>query len=145
METIFLSQHRQKLLQRLSSLEILMANVKAEMIEASKLQTNSLLDSLDHSREQSDLNTQFEIQEKYIYERREIIAALRSINNGSFGECEDCGDAIPVKRLLVQPSASLCVGCQQQKEAYVGSGMVTLQKIIFPDTLTFFSFSEEVA
>lgn len=145
METIFLSQNRLKLSQRLSEIEASMAKIKVDMIEASKLQTNSLQDSLDHSREQSDLITSFEIQERYIYERREILAAFERIKNGSFGECDDCSDGIPAKRLLLQPSASLCVGCQQRKEAYVGLVAVSLQQINFISPLTFLSFSEEVA
>jgi DnaK suppressor protein len=145
METIFLSQHRRALFQRLSNLEVSMAKMKADMIETAKLQTNSLQDSLDHSREQTDLITNFEIQERYIYERREILIALERIKKGSFGECDDCGDVIPTKRLLLQTSASLCVGCQQRKEAYVGLAAVSLQKINLTSPLTLFSFSEEVA
>lgn len=144
MEKIFLSQHRMKLLQQLSELETTMANVKAEVIEAGKSQVSSLQDSLDHSKDQSDLNAHFEIQERYIYERRQILIALGRIKNGSFGECDDCGDSIPVKRLLVQPSASLCVGCQQQKEAYIGLDMVSIE-INSLNSLMFFLGSEEVA
>lgn len=145
METTFLSQHRSALYERLSSLEESMVKIKADMIEASKLQTNSLQDSLSHSREQSELITSFEIQERYIYERREILIALDRIKKGSLGECDDCGDTIPTKRILLQPSASLCVGCQQRKEAYVGMVAASLQKINLISPSTFLFYSEEVA
>lgn len=31
-------------------------------------------------------------------------------------ECEDCGDLIPEKRLLVLPRTTTCVGCQEARE-----------------------------
>lgn len=47
-------------------------------------------------------------------ERREIAeirAALRRVDEGSYGTCEQCGDAIPERRLEVLPYTSFCVDC----------------------------------
>lgn len=41
----------------------------------------------------------------------QLRAALSRIDAGAFGYCEDCGDAIPVKRLELLPTALLCVTC----------------------------------
>jgi DnaK suppressor protein len=52
-------------------------------------------------------------------ERRELLAvekALAKMANGSFGICEDCGEEIPQKRLLVLPEARLCAYCQAYEE-----------------------------
>lgn len=40
-----------------------------------------------------------------------IGAALARIEDGSFGECTDCGEPIPWKRLDLDPTHALCVTC----------------------------------
>ena len=42
--------------------------------------------------------------------------ALRRIDEGSYGICEDCGEEIPVGRLTAMPFALRCVECQEQHE-----------------------------
>jgi DnaK suppressor protein len=42
---------------------------------------------------------------------RKIDHAQDRIANGNYGNCETCGNAIPVARLGVLPHASQCVGC----------------------------------
>lgn len=52
-------------------------------------------------------------------ERRELQAIERALSkflNGTFGQCEECGDEIPVKRLLIVPEARLCMHCQNFQE-----------------------------
>ena len=45
--------------------------------------------------------------------RREVLAALGRIENGTFGRCERCGNVIPEERLEAIPTATLCVACKQ--------------------------------
>ena len=40
-----------------------------------------------------------------------IDAALRRIDDGEYGSCAECGEAIAEKRLAVDPTASLCIAC----------------------------------
>ncbi|HMC39798.1 MAG TPA: TraR/DksA family transcriptional regulator, partial [Acidimicrobiales bacterium] len=42
----------------------------------------------------------------------EIDRALQKIEDGSYGICEQCGDAIPDARLQALPYAALCVTCK---------------------------------
>jgi DnaK suppressor protein len=52
-------------------------------------------------------------------ERRELLAiekALSKMATGSFGVCEDCGEDIPPRRLMVLPEARLCANCQTFEE-----------------------------
>ncbi len=44
-------------------------------------------------------------------ERRRLSAALARIEEGEFGYCEDCGEAIPAGRLRLDPAAARCVDC----------------------------------
>ncbi len=46
----------------------------------------------------------------------DIDEALRKIEEGSYGICEECGEEIGEKRLKVLPTATLCVVCRGNKE-----------------------------
>jgi DnaK suppressor protein len=41
----------------------------------------------------------------------EIDAALRRVDDGSYGECETCARPIPVARLHAVPHSTRCVSC----------------------------------
>jgi DnaK suppressor protein len=45
-----------------------------------------------------------------------IDATRGRIADGSYGECIDCGQDIPVERLKAQPTATRCVVCQSRHE-----------------------------
>jgi DnaK suppressor protein len=49
-------------------------------------------------------------------ELRDIDTALRRLDGGEYGECEQCGADIGYPRLEVQPTAVRCVQCQAQYE-----------------------------
>jgi RNA polymerase-binding protein DksA len=53
-------------------------------------------------------------------ELRAITAALRRVNDGTYGYCADCGDEISVERLAAHPSAARCVQCQSKHERLYG-------------------------
>lgn len=42
--------------------------------------------------------------------------ALERIEDGSYGECEECGVKVPKARLKVMPFAKYCVDCQERVE-----------------------------
>lgn len=46
----------------------------------------------------------------------QIEEALRRIDRGEFGRCQQCGQEIPRKRLEIQPWARHCVSCQELEE-----------------------------
>jgi RNA polymerase-binding transcription factor len=37
--------------------------------------------------------------------------ALAKLDEGTYGTCDECGDAIPPKRLQAMPDSTLCVAC----------------------------------
>ena len=52
-------------------------------------------------------------------ERTKLMAiedALARLGEGSYGECEECGEDIGVGRLKVMPFTRLCVRCQEELE-----------------------------
>ena len=46
----------------------------------------------------------------------ELDDALKRIDDGTFGFCEDCKNAIAKSRLKAVPHARLCLACQEKRE-----------------------------
>jgi len=57
---------------------------------------------------------------------RVIEEALRKINEGTYGICDDCGEKIPAGRLNVMPFALRCVDCQERHEILSLEGEETI-------------------
>ena len=55
-------------------------------------------------------------EQRDLAEVRQIDKAIQRMNSGNYGTCEQCGSAIPLQRLLVQPAAERCLGCQEDLE-----------------------------
>lgn len=49
-------------------------------------------------------------------ELRAVQNAYTRIDSGTYGECAECGYAIPFERLKVQPTAERCAPCQNMYE-----------------------------
>ncbi len=48
-----------------------------------------------------------------------VRAALARVTDGTLGECTDCGNPVGLPRLLAQPSAARCIGCQTLDETRI--------------------------
>ena len=46
----------------------------------------------------------------------EINAALRRLDDGTYGRCQGCSQPIPAARLEILPQARYCVRCQDRRE-----------------------------
>jgi len=49
-------------------------------------------------------------------ELRDIEAALRRMDDGSYGICTDCGVEVGAERLHAEPEAARCIDCQRRHE-----------------------------
>jgi DnaK suppressor protein len=58
-------------------------------------------EGLDSAQEQRDID-----------ELAQVESALQRLAAGNYGTCADCGDAIALERLRVQPAAQRCAACQ---------------------------------
>jgi DnaK suppressor protein len=47
----------------------------------------------------------------------QIDAALRQVDNGTFGECERCSESIAEARLKAFPFTTLCIDCKAELES----------------------------
>ena len=46
----------------------------------------------------------------------EVDEALRKMDNGTYGKCEECGGDIPFERLEARPQSTMCVQCKSKFE-----------------------------
>jgi len=47
---------------------------------------------------------------------RQIEEALERIEEGTFGNCDECGCKIPIGRLKIMPFTTVCVPCKSREE-----------------------------
>jgi RNA polymerase-binding transcription factor DksA len=68
-----------------------------------------------HDQQQSQNIGQ--IRHMLLRDLRDVEHAMQRATAGAYGICEECGHEIPPRRLLIIPSATLCVNCQMRREA----------------------------
>jgi RNA polymerase-binding protein DksA len=70
--------------------------------------------------EQSQLEKDFKLQAKILGRNRhlywKIQKALKKLEHGTYGQCEDCDGDIEKKRLQARPFVNRCLGCQEMLE-----------------------------
>jgi DnaK suppressor protein len=69
---------------------------------------------LQETEQQNDVGTA-QLALEYA-EMAEITGALKRIEDGTYGVCTDCGNAIALARLRVLPTARHCIRCQEALE-----------------------------
>lgn len=71
-------------------------------------QSTGRLTRQDALQQQAMANAQ---EARRITTLKNINAALGRVEEGEFGWCESCGEAIARKRLLIDPTIQLCISC----------------------------------
>ena len=84
--------------------------------EDPRLSSLSTMDIGDLSQLDFDENIDYTLLQMHIERLREIEDALDRLADGTYGICENCGEAIPIERLKVLPFTTYCVRCQEQRE-----------------------------
>ena len=94
----------------------------AELLGASSriedLQIENLADPLDQIRSALDREMAMNRLEAQAYLVQDVRAALDAIDDGTYGLCESCEEAIPLRRLKAVPWARRCVRCQMEAESH---------------------------
>jgi len=60
------------------------------------------------------------VREAVVGRAAQVRRALLRMKKGKYGTCESCGQPIDPARLRADPSATLCLGCQEKKELEAG-------------------------
>ena len=73
-------------------------------------------DDVDRASQESENILALRTRDRYRKLLPKIDAALKRIEDGSYGYCEETGDAIGLQRLDARPVATLCVEAQERRE-----------------------------
>jgi len=73
-------------------------------------------DLVDQSTDLSERELMLEMAEGDRTKLRDIETALEMMDNNTYGVCNECGEPIPVRRLLAWPTARYCVPCKEKIE-----------------------------
>ena len=66
-------------------------------------------DPTDAADQIEELITNVPLVEELEKQHKDIVDALRKEENGSYGTCEECGEAISIERLRANPAARTCM------------------------------------
>ena len=73
-------------------------------------------DALDNAASKSSLDFSLRLAGRERLMLRKIRYAFQRMDEGEYGSCETCGEAITFKRLVVRPVATECIDCKTQAE-----------------------------
>jgi DnaK suppressor protein len=74
-------------------------------------------DPSDRASWESEASRDLRIRDRERKLVEKIDAALGRIADGTFGECEECGELISIGRLRARPVTTLCIACKAEQEA----------------------------
>lgn len=74
-------------------------------------------DPLDRATQEISNTNVYRIRSRESRLISKIKDRLQSIEDGTFGICEDCEEPIGVERLKARPVASYCIACKIRREA----------------------------
>ena len=89
----------------------------SEALYNSSLDDNSTsADIVDQASSYTEKNVELRAINRQIKLIAKIDAALKRIQNGTYGFCIETGEPIGLKRLIARPVATLCIAAQEKHE-----------------------------
>lgn len=96
--------------------EEILKKAKQTLEEDMTLDANDLPDEMDLASSEYLQSFTFRLRGREKVFLDKIEKALRKIDDGSFGTCEECAEEISVKRLEARPETNLCIRCKEDQE-----------------------------
>ena len=88
-----------------------------EALYNSSLDDNSAsADIMDQASSYTEKNVEMKAINRQIKLISKIDQAIKKIENGTYGFCEETGEPIGIKRLIARPVAKLCIAAQEKHE-----------------------------
>ena len=99
-------------------------NWRAELMEESQetidhlrdISNQDVGDDVDRASRESDHTLELRTRDRYRKLQSKIDKALKRIDDGTYGYCDDTGEEIGLKRLDVRPVATLTLEAQERRE-----------------------------
>jgi DnaK suppressor protein len=101
---------RKELLAKQAELHRRLENIKSNITRGRSADSQEQAQELENAEVVDALGNEAQ------HELRLIARALDQMKNGTYGECTDCGKAIPEARLKAQPFAERCIECATRAE-----------------------------
>jgi DnaK suppressor protein len=96
--------------------DLLVANAQSTLHEDMALDANDLPDEMDLASSEYLQSFTFRLRGREKHFLDKIDRALKKIESGEFGTCEECGEEITLKRLEARPETPLCIKCKEDQE-----------------------------
>jgi DnaK suppressor protein len=100
--------------------EQIVREAKSEISKYIKGETRQLVDTALDDGDWSVVDLSEDISLRQLSAHRDTLQktdeALRKLDEGTYGICEDCGETISEKRLKILPFAIYCTDCQERRE-----------------------------
>ena len=94
----------------------LLDNTKKTLSGDIHLDPDDFPDEIDTASSEMNLAFQGRLRERERGLLSKILQALQKIDDGVYGECRACGEAIGLKRIKARPVAELCIDCKSEQE-----------------------------
>jgi len=86
------------------------------IFNASMDDNSSSADMIDQASSYTEKNVEMRAINRQIKLISKIDGALKKIQDGTYGFCEETGEPIGLKRLIARPVATLCIAAQEKHE-----------------------------
>lgn len=73
-------------------------------------------DEIDQAQTDIEQSMRMRLRNREMLYIKKVDEALKRIEEGTFGDCEECGEDIELRRLEARPTATLCVSCKEEQE-----------------------------
>jgi DnaK suppressor protein len=91
-------------------------NAKKTLTEDMTLDPNDLADEMDLASSEYLQSFEFRLRGREKTYLKKVDLALKKIDEGTFGICEECEEPISRKRLEARPETALCIRCKEDQE-----------------------------
>ena len=86
------------------------------ILNSSMDDNSSSADIVDQASSYTEKNVELRAINRQIKLISKIDSALKKIQDGTYGFCEETGEPIGLKRLMARPVATLCIAAQEKHE-----------------------------
>ncbi len=116
-EKYMCAKHLEFFKQKLSEWKKDLKRSSSEAIFNSSMDDNSSsADIVDQASSYTEKNVEMRAINRQIKLISKIDGALKKIQDGTYGFCEETGEPIGLKRLIARPVATLCIAAQEKHE-----------------------------
>lgn len=102
----------ERLAYRERELRSLLQEVESVAAHVSDVSEGEVVDFKDMAVEETQAVVEHAQAGHAVDELAQVVAARRRLEDGSYGECLDCGEPIDLRRLTALPATRFCTACQ---------------------------------